>query len=217
MAAKCAPVAIRLLPDPVGVLTITWAPDTISMSASSWCGYRVKPCSPAQAAKASNTESGPTCAGSWSMSVMVLPSCPLSRRRVSIPAAAIREQLREPVWSRPRRREHTMKQYLLAVYSAEDAADAASEEEMQRAYQAVDAFNSEVRAAGAWVFAGGLHPSSTATVVRAQGGQVITTAARCAETREQSGGFGVTRAAARAAALDWAAKGPAGGGGRVGV
>src|SRR5215469_15188622 len=126
MAAKCAPVAIRLLPDPVGVLTITWAPETISISASSWCGYRVKPCSCAQAAKASKTESGPACAGSWSMSVMVLPSCPLwavADRRVSIPAAAIREQQREPVWSRPRRREYTMKQYLLAVYSAEDGPD----------------------------------------------------------------------------------------------
>ena len=102
-----------------------------------------------------------------------------------------------------------MKQYLLAVYSAEDAADAASEEEMQRAYQAVDAFNSEVRAAGAWVFAGGLHPSSTATVVRAQGGQVVTTDGPYAETKEQIGGFWVIKAADLDAALDWAARGSA--------
>ncbi len=46
-----------------------------------------------------------------------------------------------------------MKQYLLAVYSAEGGPDLPSEEEMQRSYQAVDAFNSEVQAAGAWVFA----------------------------------------------------------------
>src|SRR5215467_8867337 len=169
MAAKCAPVAIRLLPDPVGVLTITWAPETISIRASSWCGYRVKPCSPAQAEKASNTESGPACAGSWSMSVMVLPSCPSwggCGPPVSIPAAAIREQQREPVWSRPRRKEHSMKQYLLAVYSAEGAPDVLSEEEIQRAYQAVDDFNSEVQAAGVWVFAGGLYPSSTLRAAR---------------------------------------------------
>ena len=64
-----------------------------------------------------------------------------------------------------------MKQYLLAVYSAEAAGgDTPPAEEMQRAYQAVDEYNNEVQAAGAWVFAGGLHPSSTATVVRAQGG-----------------------------------------------
>jgi len=102
-----------------------------------------------------------------------------------------------------------MKQYLLAVYSAEGAADIMSEEEMQRSYQAVDAFNSEVQAAGAWVFAGGLHPSSTATVVRAQGGQVITTDGPYAETKEQIGGFWVIKAADLDAALDWAAKGSA--------
>jgi len=103
-----------------------------------------------------------------------------------------------------------MKQYLLAVYSAEPAGqDAPPPEEMQRAYQAVDAFNNEVKAAGAWVFAGGLHPASTATVVRAQGGQVITTDGPYAETKEQIGGFWVIRAADLDAALDWAAKGSA--------
>ena len=100
-----------------------------------------------------------------------------------------------------------MKQYLLAVYSAEGAQDVMSEEEMQRAYRAVDDFNGEVQAAGAWVFAGGLHPSSTATVVRAQGGEVITTDGPYAETKEQIGGFWVIKAADLDAALDWAAKG----------
>jgi hypothetical protein len=108
-----------------------------------------------------------------------------------------------------------MKQYLLAVYSAEAAMQGEGEtggmspEEMQRAFQAVEKFNSEVRAAGAWVFAGGLHPSSTATVVRAQGGQVITTDGPYAETKEQIGGFWVIKAADLDAALDWAAKGSA--------
>ena len=95
------------------------------------------------------------------------------------------------------------------MYSAEDSADVISEEEMQRAYQAVDAFNSELQTAGVWVFAGGLHPSSTATVVRAQGGQVITTDGPYAETKEQIGGFWVITAADLDAALDWAAKGSA--------
>jgi hypothetical protein len=102
-----------------------------------------------------------------------------------------------------------MKQYLLAVYSDEGSSDVMSEEEMQRAYQATDAFNSELQAAGAWVFAGGLHPSSTATVVRAQGGQVITTDGPYAETKEQIGGFWVIKAADLDAALDWAARGSA--------
>jgi hypothetical protein len=108
-----------------------------------------------------------------------------------------------------------MKQYLLAVYSAEAAMEGEGEaggmspEEMQRTFQAVDAFNREVREAGAWVFAGGLHPSSTATVVRAQGGQVVTTDGPYAETKEQIGGFWVIKAADLDAALDWAARGSA--------
>ena len=102
-----------------------------------------------------------------------------------------------------------MKQYLLAVYVAEGGLDVPPDEEAQRAYQAVDDFNKEVQAAGAWVFAGGLRPSSAATVVRAQGGQVITTDGPYAETKEQIGGFWVIKAADRDSALDWAAKGSA--------
>ena len=40
------------------MLRITFAPETISMSASSWCGYSVRPCSAAQPANASKTASG---------------------------------------------------------------------------------------------------------------------------------------------------------------
>jgi len=74
-----------------------------------------------------------------------------------------------------------MKQYLLAVHSV-DGASARPEEENQQAYRDVDAFNTELQAAGAWVFGGGLYPPSTATVVTA---------------------------ADLDAALDWAAKGSA--------
>jgi len=101
-----------------------------------------------------------------------------------------------------------MKQYLLAVHMVDGEA-APSEAEVQRAYQAVDTYNADVKAAGAWVFAGGLHPPSTATVVRAQGGQVVTTDGPFAETKEQLGGFWVIKAADLDAALDWAAKGSA--------
>ena len=99
-----------------------------------------------------------------------------------------------------------MKQYLLAVHMV-DGEPAPSEAEVQRAYKAVDAYNADVKAAGAWVFAGGLYPPSTATVVRAQSGQVITTDGPFAETKEQLGGFWVIKAADLDAALDWAAKG----------
>jgi hypothetical protein len=101
-----------------------------------------------------------------------------------------------------------MKQYLLAVHMVEGE-PVPSEEQMQRAYKAVDAYNAELQSAGAWVFAGGLHPPSSATVVRAQGGQVVTTDGPFAETKEQLGGFWVIKAPDLDAALDWAAKGSA--------
>jgi hypothetical protein len=101
-----------------------------------------------------------------------------------------------------------MKQYLLSVHSVEGE-PTPSQEQMQQAYKAVDAFNEELKAAGAWVFAGGLHPPSTATVVRSQGGQAVTTDGPFAETKEQLGGFWIIEAADLDAALDWAARGSA--------
>src|SRR5260370_21654320 len=105
-----------------------------------------------------------------------------------------------------------MKQYLLAVHMVEGE-PVPSEAEMQQAYKAVDAFNAELKADGAWVFAGGLHPPSTATVVRSQGGEVVTTDGPFAETKEQLGGFWVIRAPDLDAALGYAARGSAACGG----
>jgi hypothetical protein len=99
-----------------------------------------------------------------------------------------------------------MTQYLLSVHSV-DGTPMPSDEEMQAAFAAVDAFNTEVQAAGAWVFAGGLLPPQSATVVDATGGQVVTTDGPFAETKEQLGGFWVIEAPDLDAALAWAAKG----------
>jgi hypothetical protein len=101
-----------------------------------------------------------------------------------------------------------MTQYLLSVQMVEGE-PMPSDEEIQRAYAAVDTFNAELQSAGAWVFAGGLHPPSTATVVRSQGGQVVTTDGPFAETKEQLGGIWVIEVGDLDAALDWAAKGSA--------
>jgi hypothetical protein len=102
--------------------------------------------------------------------------------------------------------DSAMKQYLLSVHMVEGE-PAPPDEEVQRAYNAVDAFNAELQAAGNWVFAGGLHPPATATVVRSQGGEVVTTDGPFAETKEQLGGFWVITAPDLDAALAWAAKG----------
>ena len=101
-----------------------------------------------------------------------------------------------------------MTQYLLAVHAVEGD-PVPSEEEMAAAYKAVDAFNEELRRGGNWVFAGGLHPPETATVVRAQGGQVVTTDGPFAETKEQLGGFWIVEAPDLDVALDLAARGSA--------
>ncbi|HEX4982332.1 MAG TPA: YciI family protein [Ilumatobacteraceae bacterium] len=101
-----------------------------------------------------------------------------------------------------------MTQYLLSVYMTGAEAEW-SEDEIQKIYGQVDEFNAEVKAAGAWVFAGGLHPASSATVVRVQDGEVLTTDGPFAETKEQLGGFWIIEAADLDAALAWAAKGTA--------
>ncbi len=98
-----------------------------------------------------------------------------------------------------------MKQYLLAVHSDESAP--MSDEQMQAAFKAVGAFNRELRQTGAWVFAGGLEPLASTTVVRAQGGEVIVTDGPFAETKEQIGGFWVINAADLGTAHEIAARG----------
>ncbi len=97
-----------------------------------------------------------------------------------------------------------MKQYLLSVYHPEDQALAPPDMDKVRAD--VDALNVEMRAAGAWVFAGGLFPSTTATVVRVEGADVLTIDGPFVEGKEHVGGFWVIKAPDLDAALDWARK-----------
>jgi hypothetical protein len=99
----------------------------------------------------------------------------------------------------------TQSQYLLSVFMNEDD-EAPSDVDMQRIYQQVEDVNNELRSAGAWVFAGGLHPASTATVVRTENGSPVTTDGPYAETKEQLGGFWVIKADDLDAALAWAGK-----------
>jgi hypothetical protein len=101
-----------------------------------------------------------------------------------------------------------MTQYLLAVHMVEGDA-VPPQEEIEQRYAAVAAFNTEVQTAGAWIFAGGLYPPASATVVRVQDGKVVTTDGPFAETKEQLGGFWVIEAPDLDAALAWAAKGAA--------
>jgi hypothetical protein len=98
-----------------------------------------------------------------------------------------------------------MKQYMLSVHGTQDA-PLPPAEEMQRAFDQVDRFNEELQAAGAWVFAGGLNPPSTATVVRVERGEVMLTDGPFMETKEQLGGFWVIAVNNLDEALAWAQK-----------
>lgn len=95
-----------------------------------------------------------------------------------------------------------MGQYLLSVWHDDDYEVDFSSEEAQRQVAQVGRFNADLETAGAWVFAGGLQPASSATVVRADD-DVSMTDGPYADTRAQMGGFWIIEVADRDAALDW--------------
>lgn len=100
-----------------------------------------------------------------------------------------------------------MTQYLMSVWHDDDYEVDFTSDENQRLFAQVGTFNEQLTAANAWVFGGGLHPASSATVLKADpNGDVSMTDGPYAETKEQMGGFWVIEAADLDAALDWAAK-----------
>jgi hypothetical protein len=108
-----------------------------------------------------------------------------------------------------------MPQYLLSVWHDEDYVVDFSTPEAQDRVAQVGAFNDELQQSGAWVFAAGLHPASSATVVRSTGDGVSMTDGPYAETKEQMGGFWIIEAADLDAALELAARGAAASGGPI--
>jgi len=64
----------------------------------------------------------------------------------------------------------------------------------------------EMQAAGVWIFSGGLTPPSSATVLRQQGGDLITTDGPFIESKEQIGGITLLKAPDLDAALAWGRK-----------
>ncbi len=99
-----------------------------------------------------------------------------------------------------------MPQYMISVWHDETYDVDYSTPDAQRRVTQVGAFNEKLRGAGAWVFAAGLLPSSSATVVRSSGRDVSMIDGPYAETKEQMGGFWMIEAADLEAALDWAAQ-----------
>lgn len=94
-----------------------------------------------------------------------------------------------------------MKQYLLSIYQPEGTPEP---EVLEPIMRDLETLNQRMRDAGAWVFAGGLHPPATATVLRATDAEVLVTDGPFIEAKEFLGGFTVIQAADLDAALDWA-------------
>lgn len=99
-----------------------------------------------------------------------------------------------------------MPQYLVSVWHDDNYDLDFSAPDAQRIGAQVEAVNEELQKAGAWVFAAGLHPASSATVVRSSGGETSMTDGPYAETKEQMGGFWIIDVPDLDAALEWAGK-----------
>jgi hypothetical protein len=97
-----------------------------------------------------------------------------------------------------------MKMYLLSVVEPEGPLPPA--EFLANVMRDVEAFRKEIKAAGAWVFNGALHPPSSATVVRMNAGEALLTDGPFAEGKEHIGGVMIIQAPDLDAALGWAKK-----------
>ncbi|MFI7426362.1 YciI family protein [Micromonospora sp. NPDC049836] len=95
-----------------------------------------------------------------------------------------------------------MKQYLISMYQPAGAA-APDPEFLAGVMREVDAIGRELREAGCWVFGNGLHAPQTATVLRAEGDDVLVTDGPFAEGKEYLGGVTIITAPDLDAALDW--------------
>ncbi|MDT7548983.1 MAG: hypothetical protein QOE84_1377 [Actinomycetota bacterium] len=103
-----------------------------------------------------------------------------------------------------------MTHYLLSVHGSVDRGeygDYGSKEAMEQAFADTGAFNDQLKADGYWVFAGGLEPATTATVIDGQGDTPVVTDGPYLETKEVIGGFWIIDAPDLDVALKLAAEG----------
>jgi len=99
---------------------------------------------------------------------------------------------------------HMKQQYLLSVYQPDGPTP--PPEFLEKVMRDVDAWNRELKTAGAWVFTGLLHPASTATVVRLRDGDMLTTDGPFVEGKEHIGGFTIIEASDLDSVLEWGRK-----------
>jgi hypothetical protein len=97
-----------------------------------------------------------------------------------------------------------MPQYLLNIIQPDGPAP--EPEVLEPILRELASVNEACKAAGAWVFAAGLHEASTATVVRHADGQTLLTDGPFVEANEHVGGFTIVEVPDLDAALEWAAR-----------
>jgi hypothetical protein len=99
------------------------------------------------------------------------------------------------------RAKQPMKMYLLSVYQPDGPVP--PPETLAKIMAEIEEMNRELRATNSWVFAGGLHDPSTATVVRVKDGETLMTDGPFVEAKEHIGGFTVIKASDLDVALEW--------------
>ena len=92
--------------------------------------------------------------------------------------------------------------YLLSIYQPNGTTP--SPKQLAPVMERINKLNEDLRRAGAWVFAGGLHPPDVSTVVQVRGNETLLTDGPYLETKEHIGGFSVIEAPDLDAALGWA-------------
>ena len=95
-----------------------------------------------------------------------------------------------------------MTQYVLTMYQPDEGTP--EPDELARIMAELGAIEDDIRAAGAWVFSGALHPASAATVIRATGDDVLVTDGPYVEGKEHVGGFTIVDVPDLDVALGWA-------------
>jgi hypothetical protein len=100
-------------------------------------------------------------------------------------------------------------QYMLLIYAPEEYWADRSDEERAAMSQEYSAVTQEMQNAGAFVAGDALQPIATATTVRVNAGEALTTDGPFAETKEQLGGYYLLDVESIDEALEWAAKLPA--------
>ncbi|GLZ81758.1 hypothetical protein Afil01_65650 [Actinorhabdospora filicis] len=92
--------------------------------------------------------------------------------------------------------------YLLAMYHPEGPTP--EPEALDVIMRRLGELEDEIRAQDGWIFGSGLHPASSATVLRARDGGVVMTDGPYIEGKEHLGGFSIVEAPDLDVALDWA-------------